>query len=269
MKNFITRTLSGAVYVALIIASILISKYTFAAFFAILLLVGMGEFNNLTATGKRQPIAQVIDMLLGLAVFLGTFAITNDNIDIAPVAISITSCVIARLVTGLYLKEESPIKSWAYSFFNVMYVAVPLAMLSVIYSFLPYLALFMFAMIWINDTGAFLVGCTIGKHRMFPRISPKKSWEGFFGGFVFCILCGIAINYVMNYDNWLQWALFGAIASAFATWGDLVESLIKRTIGVKDSGNIMPGHGGILDRIDSLLLVTPAILVYLLILRLI
>ena len=173
-----------------------------------------------------------------------------------------------RLVAGLYLKEESAILSWAKSFFNICYVAVPMATLAYIYSIQPILALIILALIWINDTGAFLVGCSIGKHRLFERISPKKSWEGFFGGFVFCIAAGAAANLYFTEESWLQWAVLGAVVSIAATLGDLIESLIKRTVGVKDSGNIMPGHGGILDRIDSLLLVAPATLVYLLFLNL-
>ena len=124
------------------------------------------------------------------------------------------------------------------------------------------IALFMFVCIWLNDTGAYLVGCTIGKHRLFERISPKKSWEGFFGGMVFCIAAG-AFAHLLIGGSQAIWIPFAIIVSVFATWGDLVESLIKRTAGVKDSGNIMPGHGGVLDRIDSLLFVAPAILAYL------
>ena len=123
-----------------------------------------------------------------------------------------------------------------------------------------------FVAIWINDTGAYCVGCTLGKHRLCERLSPKKSWEGFWGGFAFAIGWGIACYYLFPQVglNIYQWILFGAISSIFATWGDLFESMLKRNAGVKDSGNIIPGHGGILDRIDSLLLVSPVIMLFLL-----
>ena len=130
----------------------------------------------------------------------------------------------------------------------------------------------MFIMIWLNDTGAFCVGSMIGKHKLFPRISPNKSWEGFFGGVVFAIASAFVFKYgfPQYFDNISIGGLcgLGVVVSAFATWGDLVESLIKRTLGVKDSGTLLPGHGGILDRIDSLLLVVPASLLYLTALRL-
>ena len=268
MKNFITRTLSGAVYVALIIASILVSKYTFVAFFAVLLLIAMSETNRLIADKGQKPAVALLDLLVGLSIFFATFAVNNLDISVKTAAICPMLLTMVRLVTGLYLKEESAILSWAKSFFNICYVAVPMATLAYIYSILPILALIILALIWINDTGAFLVGCSIGKHRLFERISPKKSWEGFFGGFVFCIAAGAAANLYFTEESWLQWAVLGAVVSIAATLGDLIESLIKRTVGVKDSGNIMPGHGGILDRIDSLLLVAPATLVYLLFLNL-
>lgn len=115
-----------------------------------------------------------------------------------------------------------------------------------------------------NDTGAFLVGCTIGKHRLFERISPKKSWEGFWGGMVFSILSGMVYYYFIEQSyNIIFYVMMGVIASIFATFGDLVESMFKRSIGIKDSSNLIPGHGGILDRIDSLLFVLPATALFL------
>lgn len=262
MKNFITRTLSGAVYVALIIASILVSKYTFVAFFAVLLLIAMSETNRLIADKGQKPAVALLDLLVGLSIFFATFAVTNLDISVKTAAICPMLLIMVRLVAGLYLKEESAILSWAKSFFNICYVAVPMATLAYIYSIQPILALIILALIWINDTGAFLVGCSIGKHRLFERISPKKSWEGFFGGMAFCIAAGAFAHHLIGGCQAI-WIPFAIIVSAFSTWGDLVESLIKRTAGVKDSGNIMPGHGGVLDRIDSLLFVAPAILAYL------
>lgn len=252
---------------ALIIAAILISKYTFAIFFALILLLAMHEVNCLIADSRQKNIVVITDMLAGIAVFGSAFAVSNLTVPIQSAAILPIAFIIIRMVIGLYLKEEDPIKSWEVSFYNVTYIALPMAALSIIYSINPIFALIMLALIWINDTGAFLVGCTIGKHRLFERISPKKSWEGFFGGFIFCIAAGAAASFYFE-DGWLQWAVLGAVVSVAATLGDLIESLIKRTVGVKDSGNIMPGHGGILDRIDSLLLVAPATLLYMLILYL-
>ncbi len=130
-----------------------------------------------------------------------------------------------------------------------------------------YVLLAMFILIWLSDTGAFCVGSLMGRHKLFKRISPKKSWEGFFGGLLFCLAASAFFyfygNGVFGYLNLWQLLGMGAVVCVFGTWGDLVESLIKRSLGVKDSGSLLPGHGGILDRIDSLLLVTPALLLYL------
>ncbi len=124
----------------------------------------------------------------------------------------------------------------------------------------------MFILIWLSDTGAFCVGSLIGKHRLFERISPKKSWEGFFGGLIFCLIAGLVMfygfhSYFLIMNLW-QMLGFCAMVCVMGTWGDLVESLIKRSLGVKDSGHLLPGHGGILDRIDSLLVVVPGVTVY-------
>ena len=131
------------------------------------------------------------------------------------------------------------------------------------------LVLAMFMFIWINDTGAFCVGSLIGRRRLFERISPKKSWEGFWGGLVFCI--AFSIFFALVFDKFFYnlpvniFIAFAIVVSVFATFGDLFESLLKRSAGVKDSGKIMPGHGGILDRIDSLLMVGPICFCFLLI----
>ena len=135
----------------------------------------------------------------------------------------------------------------------------------------PWLVLMMFVMIWLNDTGAYCVGSLFGRHRLCERLSPKKSWEGFWGGMAFCIIAGAVCCFINN--GWsmasegcaislVKWVGLGMLVSLMSTWGDLFESLIKRSLGVKDSGHLIPGHGGILDRIDSLLLVAPATFVY-------
>ena len=129
------------------------------------------------------------------------------------------------------------------------------------------LLLGLFIFIWLYDTGAYCVGMLLGRHRLFERISPKKSWEGVIGGVMLCVAGAYATYYW--FDEFFQvpdlttWVGMSVVVAVFATFGDLVESLIKRTVGVKDSGNILPGHGGILDRIDSLLLVVPAVFIYL------
>jgi phosphatidate cytidylyltransferase len=126
---------------------------------------------------------------------------------------------------------------------------------------LPALALFIF--VWLNDSGAYLIGSVMGRHRLFERISPKKSWEGFWGGFILVLASSQIFAFYFPSISWFNWLGMAAVIVVFATWGDLTESLMKRMLGVKDSGNLLPGHGGMLDRFDSILMALPALYIYL------
>ena len=128
--------------------------------------------------------------------------------------------------------------------------------------FTPLLLMALFIFVWINDTGAYLVGSQVGRHGLFERISPKKSWEGFWGGLVFALASSFVFANLNPEISWYNWLGLAATIVCFGTWGDLIESLIKRTVGVKDSGKMLPGHGGMLDRFDSILLAIPAAYIY-------
>ena len=192
--------------------------------------------------------------------------------------------IIYLLVSELYAKQKDPIHDWAYTMLSQMYIALPFSLLNVLaftatpngmITFNSLLPLSVFIFLWVNDTGAYCTGSLLGRHKLFPRISPAKSWEGSIGGAIFVLAAAYAIGY---YDNMLvldgdnsgrgllsipAWLGLGLVVVIFGTWGDLVESLFKRTLGIKDSGNILPGHGGMLDRFDSSLLAIPAAVVYL------
>jgi phosphatidate cytidylyltransferase len=152
-----------------------------------------------------------------------------------------------------------------------LYIALPFSLLSVlafrsvgsdiIYTWHVPLSVFVF--LWINDTGAYLCGSLLGKHKLFPRISPGKSWEGSVGGGVFCVAASQVVAYYQPLLSPMEWAIFALVVVVFGTWGDLIESLLKRQIGIKDSGRILPGHGGMLDRFDSSLMAIPAVVIYL------
>ena len=170
------------------------------------------------------------------------------------------------LVSELYRKKTNPLHNWAYFIMGQVFIAMPFSLLpfiAYISGYQPLVLLAVFATIWVNDTGAYLVGVTLGKHRLFERISPKKSWEGFFGGAVVALLSGYVFSLLIPEISLIQWFLFSEIIVVFGTYGDLIESLLKRTVNVKDSGTIIPGHGGILDRFDSMLLAAPVIFIYL------
>lgn len=269
MKNLITRALSGTVYVCLIVGSIVFAKVTeipFAVLFALFVVVGMYEALKLTSSkpSTNLSLTGVLDILSGLALFFGVyFGLTDAKFFL----LLPLSFLILRLVIQLYRPAENAISAYLRSFFALIYVSLPLSLLWFVLTNSNILLLSVFVFIWVNDTGAFIVGSLLGKHKMFPRVSPKKSWEGLIGGFLFTIGCAFIICYISAQEPILSladWITLAVLVSTAATLGDLIESLLKRTAGVKDSGNIIPGHGGILDRIDSLLLVVPCVVLFML-----
>ena len=182
--------------------------------------------------------------------------------------------IIYLLVAELYLKQKDPIQDWAYTMLAQMYIALPFSLLNVlafnatnqgVVAFNTLLPLSVFVFLWVNDSGAYCCGSLLGRHKLFPRISPGKSWEGSIGGAIFVLVAAWAISSFLDGQMLTlpEWLGLGLTVVVFGTWGDLVESLFKRTLGIKDSGNILPGHGGMLDRFDSSLLAIPAAVVYL------
>lgn len=275
MNKILVRSLSGAVYVALIVCSLIFGdSWAFPLLCSLFSLLGVAELEKIDATNSHSQITlRFIDMAAAfILVFFPAFSISKGTEIFFIFGISaLILLFLVRLISQLYITDENAISSLSSGCLSIIYIAVPLSLISVL-SVMPggaQIVLAMFIMIWINDTGAFLVGSSFGKHRLFERISPKKSWEGFWGGFAFCIAAGVMIHYC--FGDWspnlnlVNMCVLGALISVFATFGDLVESLIKRTVKVKDSGHIMPGHGGILDRIDSLLVVSPALVLFIII----
>ncbi len=187
--------------------------------------------------------------------------------------------IIYLMISELYAKNKDAVTNMAYTMLGQMYIAMPFALINILAfkrdaegNFSEYemlLPLSIFILLWSNDTGAYCCGSLFGKHKLFPRISPGKTWEGSIGGGIFAIIIAGVIGYVANMGavphtlNIWQWLGLGAVVVIFGTWGDLVESLFKRTVGVKDSGNILPGHGGMMDRFDSSLIAIPAAVIYL------
>ncbi|OUN72590.1 phosphatidate cytidylyltransferase [Barnesiella sp. An55] len=277
MKNLLTRTFTGILFIAIVTAAVLTGAYAFLCVFGIIALLGYVEFLNLTRFGRPfDQLLFVIDLAGACALFLSTFTFSGQFPESLHKASILTYLIylIARPIIQLYISpEKSPIASWAYSILGHIYIVLPLALLGVwgynteyqlLYGHPEYILMALFAFIWINDTGAYVVGSTLGRHRLFERISPKKSWEGFFGGLLFCIILGLCLNYIIpGMLTTIQWVVMGVLTSVFSTWGDLCESLLKRTAGAKDSGKLLPGHGGILDRFDSELLASPIIYIFL------
>lgn len=262
-KNWLIRSLSGIVYIGVIVGCIFWGVIPFSILAAIFGVLAVFEFEKICEGITENSLPTVLLDAMGV-VFL------SFGYLIYPLLGWI--CVyICRLILELYIKNEKPVRNLAISLMSQIYIGIPIALMTTMGYYIGlHFILVIFFMIWINDTGAFVVGSLLGKHRLFERISPKKSWEGFFGGlgfnliagWLFCIGGGYFWDIKMNVISWL---ILGFLVTIFSTWGDLVESLMKRSLNLKDSGNLIPGHGGILDRIDSLLLVMPATFIFLLI----
>lgn len=269
MKEITKRTITGAVYVISVIVAVSFNRYIAAVYFAIVAALGLKEFLSIT---KQNGIKQNKTMVyLCAALLYCTIALPSFSLDSTcgnwlliwnVLRLAFFVAVIALIITSLYNKSDKPFTSLAYSLTSLVYVVFPLALSNILFDFGAnrgfnlLLAVFVFA--WCNDTFAYLVGCKFGKHRLFERHSPKKSWEGFFGGLAATLLAAGVVFWIEG-GNLLFWHLIALIVSTVGTFGDLVESMFKRQMGVKDSGNILPGHGGILDRFDILLLVLPAV----------
>ncbi len=260
-KKLLVRSASGIIYVGIIIGCILWGIIPFTIMAAALATLAVIEFEKITHELNTKTIPTLIIDIVGAVCLTFSWMIT-------PLIIWLF-VIICRFVMQLYIRSESPLSDISKSMMTQLYIGLPLGLMTLLaaYGKLHFI-LAIFLMIWINDTGAFLVGSTLGKHRLFERISPKKSWEGFFGGLIFNIIAGVlfyiygAAFWGLSYMNIYQSIGLGVVVTVFGTWGDLIESMIKRNLQIKDSGNLIPGHGGILDRIDSLLLVIPAVYIY-------
>ena len=274
-KNFIIRTLSGAVMLIVLLGSILFSQWSFAALMAVIAIGGMWEFYRFAEKAGFSPM-KVLGIFTGLMIFCINLALMlffnkeSDTTGTMLIIASLSALVMLvplMCICELYRKSATPIANIASSLMGALYVAMPMSLLLVIPMLLgggewnPWIVLFYVFIIWANDVFAYLFGITLGRHRLFERISPKKSWEGFFGGLAGAVAMGYVAALVIeaNPIAWMGLALVAAISGVF---GDLVESLMKRSVDVKDSGNIIPGHGGWLDRFDALILSAPFVFIY-------
>ena len=277
MKNFIVRTITGVFFVAAVVISFL-NPRALVLLFALVTGMTIWEFTGLVNDRRTAvTINRFICTVAGVYLFVA-MAGFNSGLTPSSVFIPYLVSIIYLMVAELYLKAEDPIHDWAYTMLSQLYIALPFSLLNVlafrwnghevVYTYLTPLSVFVF--LWMNDTVAYLCGSLLGRHKLFPRISPGKSWEGSIGGGILVMAIAVGVYYLTEYYevndlglNALQWAGLGLTVVVFGTWGDLIESLFKRTIGIKDSGNILPGHGGMLDRFDSSLMAIPAAVVYL------
>ena len=276
MNNFIARTITGILFVATIVVCFL-NPTAMIFLFALVTGLTVWEFTGLVNDRPGVAVNRFISTVAGVYFFLA-MAGTCSGFTSSTVFIPYLITIIYLLVAELYAKQEDPIHDWAYTMMSQMYVVLPFSLLNMLafraapegIMYVYTLPLSVFVFLWVNDTGAYCCGSLFGKHKLFPRVSPGKSWEGSIGGGVGVLAAAALVWYLTDtYDmnptgmGMWEWMGLGLTVVVFGTWGDLVESLFKRTLGIKDSGNILPGHGGMLDRFDSSLLAIPAAVVYL------
>ena len=272
MKNFIQRAITGIIFVAVLIGCIIGGPLSFGILFCLISALATVEFCQLMNQQEDVQVNRNICVLGSIALFLCFFFYGMNPADTG-IFIPYLAILIYLFISELYLKKKNPINNWAYAMFSQLYVALPFALLNVLafqtngtdsvsqYLFILPLSIFIFN--WVNDTGAYCTGMLLGKHPLFKRISPKKSWEGSIGGCVFSIAAAFTLSHFFDIMSTAEWIGMGVTVVIFGTWGDLTESLMKRQLGIKDSGNILPGHGGMLDRFDSAIMAIPAAVVYL------
>ncbi len=275
LKNLMVRTLSGAILAVVVLGAIAWSQWSFGVLLALLLVVGMTEFYTLAEAQGAAP-QRLIGLMAGLVLLALNFAFVSDDIEILGRANRVFSGGLAFMllllpvmfICELFRRRENPVANIAATLLGVVYVALPFSLMcyfpiiaSEVWS--PAVMIFYIFIIWANDVFAYLVGMSIGRHRLCERLSPKKSWEGFFGGVIGAVAMGLVAARVLDGGS-AAWAGLALVASITGVLGDLVESMFKRAAGVKDSGRLIPGHGGVLDRFDAMLLSAPFVFVYML-----
>jgi phosphatidate cytidylyltransferase len=265
-SNLTQRIIAGLLGAAAIITAICVSEWTYLLIFFIICLFTLLEFYKLAGLDGLAP-QKAFGTLCGIIVFLLSFFIEKKILSYHYyyLIFPMVSCV---YMIKLYKKfERKPFTNIAFTFLGIFYVAVPFALLNIavfqdgVYNYqIIFGCLFI---LWASDTGAYFAGTFFGKRKLFERISPKKSWEGFFGGAALAMIFAFGLAQYFHSLSLAQWLVIGLIIIVGGTFGDLVESLLKRSIEIKDSGSSIPGHGGFLDRFDGLLISAPFIVAYL------
>lgn len=271
MTNLLKRSLTGIIYVVAILAGTIIHPLVFVLVFGILLFLTQNEFYKLVRNTAIVP-QKIAGQIFGVLLFAVCFGITYGILP-PQIALLFIPVFLFVFVFELFRMNTKPLQNSAVTLLGLLYVAAPFCLLNFIVfpgfpaqsAYNPWILTGIFFILWMYDSVAYLVGSRLGKHKIHKRISPKKSWEGLVGGTIFAIIMGILNAVIFQALNMMSWIVIALIIIIFGTLGDLFESKIKRDLEVKDSGSILPGHGGFLDRLDSLLFTVPVIYIWLII----
>jgi phosphatidate cytidylyltransferase len=263
-NNLITRGFTGAGFVIAILGAVILSYSVFSILFFVITLLALYEF--LSIHGNKSVYRVLPPLLAGAIVYLSVALVWFGLIPEDLLLINFL-LIPLLLITSLYSKSPIAIRDITLAVFSLVYIALPFSTLNLLFiggtaNFDSDLLIGFFIIIWTYDSFAYLTGVTFGRHRLFERISPKKSWEGTLGGIVFGLIAAFVMTKFFSHYSIGQWLVFAIIIMVFGTFGDLLESLLKRSLNIKDSGKVLPGHGGLLDRFDAVLLAAPAAIVY-------
>ncbi len=268
LKTILVRSLSGFIFVAIVIAALLNGIWATGALFLIFSIIGLNEYYKLLTNYPSSKPNSFLGMVIGIFSYALIFLWVIGEIDAKYILLILPFLSLVFIVELFQKKGNVPMFNIGSTFLGLLYIVIPFSIISIIanhdgiYNYeIPLGALLL---IWLNDTAAFLSGSFFGKHKLFERVSPKKTWEGFIGGIVFSLVGAYILSLLFESLDLTGWMVIALIVSIIGTLGDLVESQLKRTAHVKDSGKLMPGHGGVLDRFDSLLFSLPVILFFLL-----
>lgn len=264
MNKIFIRAISGTVYVSLIIGSLIFSKVSFSLLFFFFNIVAVYEFIRFKENNHRSALLAIC---ISGATYMAHYLWVAQILAVKYMWLFALLPVIFSLIT-LFTNKKTPHIQIANNLLALLYITLPLMLLNQLNfrstgNNFPWLVFIVFILIWVNDTFAYLTGMAFGKHKIFERVSPKKSWEGFFGGVLFSVITAWFFFPLVPIENRISWLILSVFIAVAAVMGDFVESMFKRDAGVKDSGKLIPGHGGILDRIDSLLFVFPIVFVFL------
>ncbi|MEZ5084119.1 MAG: phosphatidate cytidylyltransferase [Bacteroidales bacterium] len=267
MNTFFIRTLSGFIYAVLIIGSILTGPYGLSILLFLFLILSLNEFRFLVI-GFGTTFAKVTLFAINILFYIGWMSKTFNLLGKEYLLVAFTLSLLLLLV-NLFVHKEYPGRFYGNLLFSLVYLTIPLIITNQLFYTADntntiQILLGMFIIIWLNDTFAYITGALIGKHKLSPNISPKKTWEGAIGGFVFSLAGAFVLSLFFTEYNTRLWLGLAGVVVIFGTFGDLLESYLKRKAAIKESGSIMPGHGGILDRLDSLLLAAPFVYIYIL-----
>jgi phosphatidate cytidylyltransferase len=269
-SNFKQRVLTSIVFVIILVGGTILHSSVLFLIFSAIVVIGMLEFYKIVIKANLKP--QIVSgLIFGIFVLVSNFLIAA-NIAGKKLYFLYILFVAIFMIIELFRQNKNPLSNVAVTLLGAVYVSMPFGLLSYLVFYPPFGNLYnpsfliaYFLLMWANDSGAYIVGSLIGKHKLFERISPKKTWEGFFGGAFFTLLAAWLISTYLKEIQLIHWIAIGVITFTFGTFGDLIESQLKRGVDMKDSGRILPGHGGILDRFDSILVSAPIVFVYLMI----